>query len=458
MEMGYSQCTANFSHVANWDTVAFTNQSSVSNAHYYWNFGDGSTSYATDPLHVFIEAGTFRVTLHVLDTVSQCHDVRQAWMSISRPLDEVCEPYMTDSVFTYNGSDYVEVFDGAIGCTAMYRYVDAMGGQNWPLGNWMGLSGWEHALTMARLRYVSHDSIFGTQFRRAYYRTIPYNYDPALSYDTCSADFEYTIDYQPQGAVGTFTTLGPTGADTIWITGYGNPIPLVGHVSTFTFPYYGGPSGHWKNVWRRNYDLSFGCLNRQAHTLIIKDPYYVEPPSCLIVPQPLDAMVYQDGTAQFFISSQPGSVKQWQQNAGLGWQDLFDAGPYSGVNSDTLSVSNCQNWWTNYQYRCIVTAPGSSCHNTSEVALLSVSVGMDELVAAGISLYPNPVMDLLSLQWPRSIGTLQISIATTLGQEVTTMSASGTSTLIDVSDLNQGVYLLSINIGERKVQGRFIKQ
>jgi hypothetical protein len=458
LDSGHAQCTADFSYVVSWDTVAFTNASSLANAHYYWNFGDGSTSYESDPVHIFIEAGTFQVTLHALDTVTQCHDFHQAWMSVSRPLDPLCEPFMTVSQFTYNGSDYVEVFDEAVGCTGMWRHIDCMGAQNFSPGNWFNLTSWEHALTMARLRYTSHDSINGTVFRRAYYRTIPYEQDPSISYDTCSADFEYILDYQPGGAVATFKPLGPPGADTIWVTGFGNPIPLVGPVSTFTFPYYGGPAGKWQNVWRRNNDPNFGCQNRQAHTLIIKDPYYVPPPSCLIDPQPQDAMVYQNGTAQFIIATEPGSLKQWQQNAGLGWQDLFDAGPYSGVNTDTLSVSNCQNWWSNYQYRCVVTAPGSSCHNTSEVALLTVAVGIDELKDVGIMLYPNPAIDLLNIQWDRPFGTAQILISDALGQVVSTTSASSTSVAIDVASLSQGVYLLSIHLNERKVQGRFMKQ
>lgn len=455
---GYSQCTADFSYSVNWDTVTFANQSSVSNAHYYWNFGDGSTSYESNPVHVFIEAGTFLVTLHALDTIDQCHSFHQEWMSVSRPLDNVCEPFMTDSLFTYNGNDYVQVFDGAMGCTGMWRHIDCMGAQNFQPGNWFNLTGWEHALTMARLRYTSHDSINGTEFRRAYYRTIPYEYDPASSYDTCSADFEYILDYQPGGAVATFKPLGPPGADTIWVTGFGNPIPLVGPVSTFTFPYYGGPAGKWQNVWRRNNDPNFGCQNRQAHTLIIKDPYYVPPASCLIDPQPQDAAVYQNGTAQFIVATDSGSIKQWQQNAGLGWQDLFDAGPYSGVNTDTLSISNCQGWWSNYQYRCIVTSPGSSCHNTSEVALLTVAVGIDELVDAGIRLYPNPVTDRLNLEWSRPSGSSKVSITNALGQVVSSSSASGMSIAMDVASLSRGIYVLSIRSGESRVQGRFIKQ
>ncbi len=455
---GRSQCTADFVADANWDTVAFTNLSSASNAYYYWNFGDGSTSYESNPTHVFIEAGTFHVTLHVRDTVSLCHSVDQQWMSISRPMDEVCEPFMTDSLFSFNGSDYAQVTDEAIGCSGMNRYVDCMGGQNWSPGSWHNLTGWEHALTMARIRYVSHDSIAGTVFRRAYYRTIPYNQEPANSFDICSADFEYVVDYQPGGAVATFKPLGSAAADTIWVSGFGNPIPLVGPVSTFTFPYLSGPSGKWQNVSRRNRDPQYGCDNRQAHTMIIKNPYYVAPPTCLIDAQPVDANVYQNGSAQFFISSQAGSFKQWQQNAGLGWQDLFNAGPYSGVHTDTLTIANCQNWWTGYQYRCVVTAPGNNCHNTSTVAVLTVAVGIEESASDVFMLYPNPATDAITLHRNDVAEPAVFQILDAVGSLVKSDRTNGQTTVIDLNGLSPGLYLLTMNRNGQELRSRFIKQ
>jgi len=455
---GRSQCIADFVAVANWDTVAFTNLSSATNAYFYWNFGDGSTSYESDPIHVFIEAGAFQVTLHVRDTVSLCHSVHQQWMSISRPLDEVCEPFMTDSTFTYNGSDYLKVTDGSIGCTGMYRLVDAMGSQSISPNNWIGFSNWQSALTMARLRYISHDSIAGTVFRRAYYRTIPYDQDPASSYDICSADFEYVIDYQPGGAVATFKPLGSSAADTIWVSGFGNPIPLVGQVSTFTFPYQSGPSGKWQNVSRRNRDPNYGCDSRQAHTMIIKNPYYVAPPSCLIDAQPVDAVAYQDGSAQFFISSQPGSLKQWQQNAGLGWQDLFDAGPFSGVHTDTLTISNCQTWWSDYQYRCKVTAPGNNCHNTSSVAVLTVAVGIEGSARDLFKLYPNPATDAITLHWYNATEPALLQIFDAVGSLVKSERTQGQTTVVDLTGLSPGLYLLTTNRKGEELRSRFIKQ
>lgn len=453
-----AQCSTDFSHTDDWETLTFTNLSSVPNAHYYWNFGDGSTSYDIAPTHAFPESGRYLVTLLSLDTVSQCHSLHQEWIDVVKQVPDACNAFMTDSLFTYNGSDYVQVSDGSSGCDGMSKYIDAGPAQNFPPGNWIGLSGWHRALFLERMRYVTFDSINGAVEHRQFYRTLPYNDDQLTTYDTCSANFEYAIDYQPDGAHVQFTTMGPPGADTIWITGFGNPLPLVGHTSSFVYPYYGGLVGHWSNVWRRNTDVNHGCNSFYAQTLIVKDPYYEIPPSCQIDPEPTDQMVAEGANVQFIIETEDGTDKQWQQNAGLGWQDLMNAGPYSGVHTDTLTIANVQNWWNNYQYRCVVTALGSYCHNTSAVAAIVIAVGIDEFANVGIGLFPNPATDVLNLQWDHSQGPMRVSIIDALGKEVMNDELVGTSATLNISTLDQGVYLLSILVGERRIQGRFIKQ
>lgn len=50
-------------------SVQFNNQTNGSSASgYYWEFGTGDTSYATNPNYQFDSAGTFTVTLYVIDT------------------------------------------------------------------------------------------------------------------------------------------------------------------------------------------------------------------------------------------------------------------------------------------------------------------------------------------------------------------------------------------------------
>ncbi|MBX7182781.1 MAG: hypothetical protein K1X82_11775, partial [Bacteroidia bacterium] len=38
-------CESLFTYTTNFEEVSFYNQSSISNAHYFWNFGDGTSSF-----------------------------------------------------------------------------------------------------------------------------------------------------------------------------------------------------------------------------------------------------------------------------------------------------------------------------------------------------------------------------------------------------------------------------
>jgi PKD repeat protein len=63
------QCSASYSYSGNSDTLTFTNESTVSNAHFYWNFGDGSGSNEFSPTHIFPDDGKYLVTLYGADTL-----------------------------------------------------------------------------------------------------------------------------------------------------------------------------------------------------------------------------------------------------------------------------------------------------------------------------------------------------------------------------------------------------
>ena len=61
--------TSNFNFVVSSDSVAsFTNQSSPNSTAWLWNFGDGATSSAANPTHIYSAPGTYNVCLEVLNT------------------------------------------------------------------------------------------------------------------------------------------------------------------------------------------------------------------------------------------------------------------------------------------------------------------------------------------------------------------------------------------------------
>jgi hypothetical protein len=82
---------------------------------------------------------------------------------------------------------------------------------------------------------------------------------------------------------------------------------------------------------------------------------------------------------------------QWQQNTGFGFINLANSTVFSGVNNDTLTISNVASTLNNNDFRVIVTND-IGCKDTSMGAKLLVTpnsvstVGSQQL----ISVYPNP--------------------------------------------------------------------
>jgi gliding motility-associated-like protein len=79
--------------------TAFVNQSENA-ANYLWDFGDGTTSEETDPIHTYITEGTYTVTL-IADPGSFCSDTATREIMVLEnelfPLFEFSQPNCTDS-------------------------------------------------------------------------------------------------------------------------------------------------------------------------------------------------------------------------------------------------------------------------------------------------------------------------------------------------------------------------
>ncbi len=92
------------------------------------------------------------------------------------------------------------------------------------------------------------------------------------------------------------------------------------------------------------------------------------------------SMLASIGSVQFSVSSTATSpTYQWQTDLGLGFQNLNNAGQYSGVQTNALNVANITMTNNNQQFRCIVN--DGSCVDTSAIAVLTVidDLGIESL-------------------------------------------------------------------------------
>ena len=448
------QCTANYSYSGTTDTLTFTNQSSVSNAHFYWNFGDGSGSNDFSPIHVFPDDGKYLVTLYGVDTVTNCVDVKESWISVVKPDTMACNIFFTDTIIgtsaqTTNLSTNCSGL--GLGC---HVFANA---QN--ICNGFSVGSWGSSLFLHGMQATSNDSIYGYRIYNAYYKTLPHHYSSASNYQNCSSNFEFVIDYQPNYAVVTFTAMNKNATNyTFYITGFGNPIPLIGQSVSFNYNYISYKKVSTHLVTLITSDNVNSCSDTTTQTILIQNPNYTFPVNCAIY-TPIQSQTAVVGTnVQFYISASSNASYQWQQDAGIGYVDLTNAGPYSGVTTNTLTISNVQATMNNFQYRCTVYNSLGGCHNTSSPASLSVPVGINDIELMNIKFYPNPASSYITIDLPTNINNATVTIYSILGQQQIRTTTNKPQTNIDLDGLTNGVYLVEVSSDNKVGRQMFIKQ
>lgn len=448
------QCTCNYSYNGTTDTLTFTNLSVVSNAHYYWNFGDGSGSNSVSPTHIFPDNGKYLVTLYGLDTVSSCVDIYESWITVIKSDTITCNVLFSDTII----GTYLQTTNLSTNCSGVNTNCHVAGPAQNYCGS-VGLGGWGSSLFLHGMQATTNDSINGYRILKEYYKTLPYQYTSAINYQNCSANFEVIIDYQIDGAMVTLTAMNKNATSySFYLRGFGNPILLSGQSVSYLFPYVSYTRAKAWNIDLITDDNINSCSDTITQQILVKNPYYTFPISCAIYSQPQNQAAIIGSNTQFSISASANAYYKWQQDAGLGYVNLTNAGPYSGMHTDTLTISNVQLIMNNYNYRCVVYDSLGGCHNTSSSAVLSVPLGIFEIELMNIKIYPNPATDNLTLIFPNNISNTEIEIYNLLGEKEIYSKAAGQKTNIDITGLTAGVYFILVKSDSKINRQKFIKQ
>lgn len=171
--------------------------------------------------------------------------------------------------------------------------------------------------------------------------------------------------------------------------------------------------------------------------------YVVNSPCSLLTQQPQDLVVGVGGTAQFSLAIQQGqnATYQWQVNLGVGFQNLQNAGQYTGVQTPVLSIANVSLQNDNQLYRCLVES--DLCDAISDIARLSVgSSGLPSHSEEPFFLFPNPGAAELNMRIPSSWVGSDWELSTFMGQNVARGRQTETKHSINTQNLPQGVYIL----------------
>lgn len=95
-----------------------------------------------------------------------------------------------------------------------------------------------------------------------------------------------------------------------------------------------------------------------------------------ITSQPSNESVTAPAAAQFVVAATTndgGTLSyQWEEDNGGGFAPLANAGVYSGVDTDTLDISDSTGL-NGYQYQCVVSSDGGAADATTTAATLTVA-------------------------------------------------------------------------------------
>jgi Flp pilus assembly pilin Flp len=152
----------------------------------------------------------------------------------------------------------------------------------------------------------------------------------------------------------------------------------------------------------------------------------------------------QNGEFELGLSISSGLTFQWETDLGTGFQLLSDAGQYSGTQTKKLIVSNVTSTNHSQKFRCIIY--NGDCSDTSDIVTLTINTTSVDNILSGqaIQVYPNPTNDLIHIQAKaQHIGT-SYTIYSYTGEVVLSGQFLQEDTIVDLKDLSEGVYLISI--------------
>jgi hypothetical protein len=138
------------------------------------------------------------------------------------------------------------------------------------------------------------------------------------------------------------------------------------------------------------------------------------------------------------------------------WADADESG-YSLVLCDPSADNNLPASWTLSENAIGLTINNLALYADPGQAATCMTVGIADDNVITTAVYPNPAKDVFSMQFEPTQEAGTLNIFNNLGQVVytETLSVGTASTTID-SQLPSGLYILSLNVGDKREQHRLI--
>jgi FtsP/CotA-like multicopper oxidase with cupredoxin domain len=152
--------------------------------------------------------------------------------------------------------------------------------------------------------------------------------------------------------------------------------------------------------------------------------------------EPTDVYTAENTTVEFsVVMNDLNDMYRWQTDVGFGFGNLSNAGQYSGVNSNVLTVSNVTLANNNQVFRCVIG--DDFCADTTQAAVLYIGDLSVNYPQNYFSIFPNPAEDVLFV---KSISgkVSEYNIVNILGEVI----LSSNEEIILIEKLSPGLYFV----------------
>lgn len=409
----------------NASTVMFNALTTVSNAVYSWDLGDGNTASGPFVYHVYEEPGYYNVCLTATDTATGCSDT-------------YCDTLLAGgSFFCYSN------FSAQVSSSTVSFNNLSFGGTmyTWDFGDstYSNAANPVHQYTYAGIYNACltvSDSIQGCSHTSC--QTVIVN-APEL----CNAAFTVTVD--SLNPLTVHITNTSTGNDLGYFWHFGdNDSTLVANPGSHT---YSVPGTYYICLSVFN---SSGCSDFYCMQIILDQ----QRPPC----KAAFSYIRHGVNVQFSNTSMNGTSYSWDFGDGEYSTEVnpyhhfavSDNCGYSVCLTVTDSATGCADTYCEW----VNIPPFGQCDSLSSTKL-ATDKGTDEN-SSNVYIYPNPVKDKLYIESAGSASQLVIMDIT--GQVVHTTQVTESRTSIDIHHLPAGIYIITIEGNDGRTVSRFVKQ
>ncbi|MBK6381863.1 MAG: hypothetical protein IPF69_00015 [Chitinophagaceae bacterium] len=145
-----------------------------------------------------------------------------------------------------------------------------------------------------------------------------------------------------------------------------------------------------------------------------------------ITAQPVNSTICTGANTTFSITATNPSFYKWQVNTGTGFVDVPNAAPYSGIATNTLTITGATAIMSGYQYRCAVGSCGGDIN--SNAATLTISIPVSITTQPGSSTLCEGTAVNFTVGTTGSVISYQWQVSTNGGVTYTDIAGATTNT------------------------------